>query len=190
MPRSPSQETELHELSRHNPHRPGRALISASGSYLRWVAAKRASGREGAHAVEEAIAEPKRECVSMRIRCVWLLRRILRHQSAITRSRNTPKPVRASNQRHPHPAKHMRGDFRPWSSSSIFWRSWVTGTSFSATQLTSIPHQLPILEHAVASAAPAASYKSPLRALTHSGLAVLWMRPDRAELNTWVAFRM
>jgi len=30
------------------------------------------------------------------------------------------------------------------------------------TQTTSIPHQLPILEHAVASAAPAASYKSPL----------------------------
>jgi hypothetical protein len=27
------------------------------------------------------------------------------------------------------------------------------------TQTTSIPHQLPILEHAVASAAPAASYK-------------------------------
>ena len=30
----------------------------------------------------------------------------------------------------PYPAKHMRSDFRPWSSSSIFLRSWVTGTSF------------------------------------------------------------
>jgi hypothetical protein len=41
----------------------------------------------------------------------------------------------------------------------FFWKT--AGTSFSATQLTSIPPQLPILEHAVASAAPAASYKSP-----------------------------
>src|SRR5258707_3109148 len=34
------------------------------------------------------------------------------------------------NSRFPYPAKHMRSDFRPWSSSSIFLRSWVTGTSF------------------------------------------------------------
>jgi hypothetical protein len=59
--------------------------------------------------------------------------------------------------------------FRPWSSSSIFVRSWVTGTSFFFDPtyfLTSIPQQLPILEHAVAPAAPAASYKSQLRVLT------------------------
>src|SRR5262249_21264439 len=31
-------------LTRYPPHRSGRALISASGSYLGWVAAKRASG--------------------------------------------------------------------------------------------------------------------------------------------------
>ncbi len=30
----------------------------------------------------------------------------------------------------PYPARHLRSDFRPWSSSSIFLRSWVTGTSF------------------------------------------------------------
>jgi len=37
---------------------------------------------------------------------------------------------------------------------------------FSVTQLISTPPQLPILEHAVASAAPAASYKSPSHSLT------------------------
>ena len=35
------------------------------------------------------------------------------------------------------------------------------GPPFSVTQFISTPPQLPILEHAVASAAPAASYKSP-----------------------------
>src|ERR1700691_4043430 len=37
------------------------------------------------------------------------------------------------------------------------------GPPFSVTQTTSIPQQLPPPEHAVASAAPAASYKSRLR---------------------------
>src|SRR4029077_17439891 len=40
------------------------------------------------------------------------------------------------------------------------------GPPFSVTQVISTPPQLPILEHAVASAAPAASYKSPLHSLT------------------------
>ncbi len=49
------------------------------------------------------------------------------------------------------------------SSSSIFLRSWGHGDLlFPLTQLISNPPQLPILEHAVASAASAASYKSRL----------------------------
>jgi hypothetical protein len=40
------------------------------------------------------------------------------------------------------------------------------GPPFSVTQLISNPPQLPILEHAVASAAPAASYKSRLHSVT------------------------
>jgi hypothetical protein len=55
------------------------------------------------------------------------------------------------------------GFFDPCSS-SIFLRSWVTGTSFFHDPIHLNPPQLPILEHAVASAAPAASYKSLLHA--------------------------
>jgi len=46
--------------------------------------------RDGALAVEESIAEPTRGCASKRSGVFWLRRRIVRHQSASTRSRKTP----------------------------------------------------------------------------------------------------
>src|SRR5580692_10678144 len=51
------------------------------------------------------------------------------------------------------------------------------GPPFSVTQLISNPPQLPILEHAVASAAPAASYKSPFHQKCTLGGVLLPIRP-------------
>src|SRR5207302_1241443 len=49
------------------------------------------------------------------------------HLSKLTR--NTETSAIRSNHRILNPAKHKRSDFRPWSSSSIIFRKWVTGTS-------------------------------------------------------------
>src|SRR6516162_2009453 len=78
-------------VARYPPHRSVRALISAYGSYLRYLAAKRDWGY-GWSTRGWGIQRTAQRCIRVQgSRCFWLRQSKLRRQSRVTLSRKIPR---------------------------------------------------------------------------------------------------